>query len=169
MCAWQGTEECKNQAFIQAPLMIDLISVQLLFLCTNVFVTWVNDIYPNTKKCFLRTFVLKSWNEFSSSVYFSRCPYTKSEYFSTFFFLKLCELRKVLQRKFLPFRQGFNYKAHDDGSCGFWGDVSCQCNPLHYSEHTKIIALILSLCKCDPCWPSSQTVCFQKYPEKHQK
>lgn len=86
-----------------------------------------------------------------------------------FFFLKLCELRKVLQRKFLPFRQGFNYKAHDDGSCGFWGDVSCQCNPLHYSEHTKIIALILSLCKCDPCWPSSQTVCFQKYPEKHQK
>lgn len=95
--------------------------------------------------CFLRILVLKPWNEFSSPVYFSKFHYTKSEYFSAFIFIISCELRKVLWRKCLPFRQGFSYKALDDGSCGFWGDVSCQCNPLHYFEYTKIIALILAL------------------------
>lgn len=110
------------------------------------------DIHPNTRKRFLRIFMLKSWNEFSSSIYFPRHTYAKPEYFSTFIFLKLCELRKVLQR------QGFNYKTDDDGSCGFWGDVSWQCNPLHYFELTKIIASIFSWCKCSSCWQSSQTV-----------
>ena len=74
--------------------------------------------------CFLRILVIKPWNEYSSPVYSSKCHYANSEYFNTFFFIICCELRKVLWSKCLPFRQDFTYKAHNDGSCRFWGDVS---------------------------------------------